>query len=276
MGWKVDIPLCKVRLTSCDLNPNQRRAVDWNDGPLLVLAGPGSGKTTVLAGRGPDRHPRRGDPRPAGRRRGIAAWLPLLFRRYCDALVAANRLDFGSLLHFANRLLREKPAGARVVRLGWTHICVDEFQDTNRAQYDLARLIAPGRRHNVFVVADDDQVIYQWNGASPRRFDDLRRDYELETIQLPESYRCPPEILDRANRLIRHNRRLIISRKTVAVREARGRTRTSSGKRSSAARLKKPSSWGATCASGGWLRAIASCSVEPTGWCSSLPKGSSL
>ena len=132
-------------------------------------------------------------------------WLPLLFRRYCDALVAANRLDFGSLLHFANRLLREKPAVARVVRLGWTHICVDEFQDTNRAQYNLLRLIAPGRRHNLFVVADDDQIIYQWNGASPKRFDDLRRDYELETIQLPESYRCPPEILDRANRLIRHN-----------------------------------------------------------------------
>ena len=147
--------------------------------------------------------------------------LPLLFRRYCDALVAANRLDFGSLLHFANRLLREKPAGARVVRLGWTHICVDEFQDTNRAQYDLVRLIAPGRRHNLFVVADDDQIIYQWNGASPRRFDDLRRDYELETIQLPESYRCPPEIVDRANRLIRHNRRLITSRKIVSVREAR-------------------------------------------------------
>ena len=60
-----------------------------------------------------------------------------------DALIEANRLDFGSLLHFATRLLREKPAVARVVRLGWTHICVDEFQDTNRAQYDLLRLIAP-------------------------------------------------------------------------------------------------------------------------------------
>ena len=59
-------------------------------------------------------------------------------------------------------------------------------------------------------------------GPSPKRFDDLRRDYELETIQLPESYRCPLEIVDRANRLIRHNTRLVTSRKTVAVREARG------------------------------------------------------
>ena len=148
-------------------------------------------------------------------------WLPPLFRLYCDALIEANRLDFGSLLHFATRLLREKPAVARVVRLGWTHICVDEFQDTNRAQYDLLRLIAPGRQHSLFVVADDDQIIYQWNGASPKRFADLRRDYDLQTIQLPESYRCPAEIVDHANRLIAHNRRLIETRKTVSLRERR-------------------------------------------------------
>ena len=85
-------------------------------------------------------------------------WLPSLFNRYRDALVDANRLDFGSLLHFAIRLLTGHPAVARVVRLSWTHICVDEFQDTNRAQYDLLRLVAPGRHHNLFVVADDDPV----------------------------------------------------------------------------------------------------------------------
>ena len=313
-------------ITFDDLNPNQRRGADWNNGPLLVLAGPGSGKTAVLtlrilrlleendrasalaltftdkaAAEMRDRVDRRlgghtdrallstfhafavdilgqhgshlgirpdfrpltqdedriaileevirdlpggdaglpsdrtnllhlidrlfsesyGRDGPSSSLTTTPRWLPLLFRRYCDALVAANRLDFGSLLHFANRLLREKAAVARVVRLGWTHICVDEFQDTNRAQYDLLRLIAPGRRHDLFVVADDDQIIYQWNGASPGRFDDLRRDYELETIQLPESYRCHPEIVDRANRLIRHNRRLITSRKIVSVREAR-------------------------------------------------------
>ena len=144
-----------------------------------------------------------------------------LFRRYCDALVAANRLDFGSLLHFTNRLLREKQAVARVVRLGWTHVCVDEFQDTDRAQYDLLRLIAPGRRHNLSVVADDNPTIYHWNGASPKRFDDLRRDYDLETVQLPESYRCPREIVECANRLIAHNGRPIATRKTGSPRERR-------------------------------------------------------
>ncbi len=311
--------------TLADLNANQKRAVDWNDGPLLVLAGPGSGKTVVLtlrvvrlleenedasalaltftnkaAAEMRDRVDRRlgahtdrarlctfhafaidilgqhgshqgirpdfqlmaqdedrvaileevitelpdgdaelppdranllhlidrlfsesyGGDGPSSSLTTTPPWLPPLFRRYCDALVAANRLDFGSLLHFANRLLREKPAVARVVRLGWTHICVDEFQDTNRAQYDMLRLIARGRRHNLFVVADDDQIIHQWNGASPRRFDDLRNVYELETVQLPESYRCPPEIVEQANRLIGHNTRLVTTRKTVSVREA--------------------------------------------------------
>ncbi len=134
------------------------------------------------------------------------AWVPPLFAAYCTALVAANRLDFGGLLHFTRRLLRERPGVARVLRVGWTHVCVDEFQDTNKAQYDLLRLIVPETQPNLFVVADDDQVIYQWNGASPERLQALQRDYQMEVVQLPESYRCPPEIIDLANRLIGHNR----------------------------------------------------------------------
>ena len=130
------------------------------------------------------------------------AWVPLLFGRYCGLLVAANRLDFGSLLHFARRLLAEKPGVARVVRLGWTHLCVDEFQDTNRAQYDLLRLIAPDPGARLFVVGDEDQIIYQWNGASPERLAQLRQDYNLHVVQLPECYRCPASVIALANRLI--------------------------------------------------------------------------
>ena len=133
------------------------------------------------------------------------AWVPLLFGRYCGLLVAANRLDFGSLLHFARRLLAEKPGVARVVRLGWTHLCVDEFQDTNRAQYDLLRLIAPDPGARLFVVGDEDQIIYQWNGASPERLAQLRQDYNLHVVQLPECYRCPASVIALANRLIVHN-----------------------------------------------------------------------
>ena len=112
---------------------------------------------------------------------------------------------------------------AKVVRLGWTHICVDEFQDTNRAQYKLLRLLAPSRDHNLFVVADDDQIIYQWNGASPRRFRDLHRDYDVQVIPLPENHRCPPEIVSLASRLIERNASRVSRRRTVAVRDVGGR-----------------------------------------------------
>ncbi|MGE3424948.1 MAG: ATP-dependent helicase [Dehalococcoidia bacterium] len=293
------------------LNENQRHAVLWNDGPMLVLAGPGSGKTRVLAmrvarlveedpdasvlaltftnkaaaemrervdhilGQRADRahlctfhsyatevlrqHGSHLGVRPdftlltldedrlallepvvreledAGQlvpadRQSILRlldhlfresyeggasgpgltttpkWVPPLFERYCESLVANNRQDFGSLLHLASRLLRDKPGVARVLRIGWSHVCIDEFQDTNKAQFDLMKLLVPSRDANLFVVGDDDQIIYQWNGASPERLQALRADYDMELVQLPENYRCPSEIIDLANRLIRHNK----------------------------------------------------------------------
>ncbi|MDW7710453.1 MAG: ATP-dependent helicase [Deferrisomatales bacterium] len=133
-------------------------------------------------------------------------WVPELFAEYCQRLTKENRLDFGALLHFARKLLTSFPAVTRVLRAGWTHVCVDEFQDTNRAQYDLLRLMVTENNPNLFVVADDDQIIYQWNGASPERLQALKHDYQMEVLQLPENYRCPREIIDLANQLIQHNR----------------------------------------------------------------------
>lgn len=133
-------------------------------------------------------------------------WVPLLFKGYSSALIDANRLDYGSLLGFTYRLLREKPKVARVLRLGWTHVCVDEFQDTNKAQYDLLKLFVAEKNPNLFVVGDDDQILYQWNGASPERLLALGSDFNMDVVQLPENYRCPPEIVDLANKLIVHNK----------------------------------------------------------------------
>lgn len=298
------------------LNANQRRAVDWNDGPMLVLAGPGAGKTRVLTTRvarliqeTPEKRFRvlaltfttkaaeemRGrvarllGPRirrarlttfhgfaadvlrqhgshvglrpdfailnqdedrrsilqgaideashpdvPAGAtgqgllpmvnrllREGrdgrenpdaplpFAApdrqWIRPIYRTYIRRLSEGNHLDFGALLVCCLRLFRERPGIARDYGIVYPFACVDEYQDTNKVQDLLLRALYPDRKSNLFVVADDDQSIYQWNGASPERIRQLHADYDMEVVQLPESYRCPPDVVRLANNLIAHN-----------------------------------------------------------------------
>lgn len=128
-----------------------------------------------------------------------------VFRGYLARLVKENQLDFGSMLHFTRELLASKPRIARQVRTVYRYVCVDEFQDTNLAQYKVLRLVAPDSSANLFVVADDDQIIFQWNGADPKRLEELKRDYDPQIIQLPENYRCPAQVVEIANRLIAHN-----------------------------------------------------------------------
>lgn len=131
--------------------------------------------------------------------------LPPLYAEYRRQLISGNRLDFGTLLMCAIELLEKKPAIARQFHLVYRFVCVDEFQDTNLSQSRLLRLIVPAKNPNLFVVADDDQIIYQWNGASPERLEALRSDYSMQVVQLPENYRCPPEVIELANALIQHN-----------------------------------------------------------------------
>lgn len=315
-----------MNLSDIQLNENQRTAVDWTEGPLLVLAGPGSGKTLVLTLRAArllqadadasvlaltftnnaaDEMRERLDKLMGGRadrahlctfhsfavdilrqhgshvgiqpdfslitldddrvavleqvisnlqydtsavpsdRKNLLflldrlfaesydggcevasmmhtpPWLPQLFRDYCEALQQSNRLDYGGLLHFARKLLSQSAGVARLTRLAWQFICVDEFHDTNRAQYDLLHLLIGGLNPNLFVVADEDQIIYQWNGASPERLLALQDDFGMEVLQLPENFRCPPVIIQLANNLISHNqtrsegKEPLIARKTA-------------------------------------------------------------
>jgi len=296
------------------LNENQRSAVEWTGGPLLVLAGPGSGKTKVLTTRishvlsnAPNEHfrvlaltftskaatemrerletltPHAGtrvllttfhsfaadilrqhgshlgfkpdftiltqesdrervlqDALGDIRREGIdldpadlklmpvldrlltdciadadvgtrisdphlAVKVAALFMAYKARLVSHNRVDFASLIYFTIQLLRDKGRIAKQLRTVYTYICVDEFQDTNLAQYTILRLLCGNAYPNLFVVADDDQIIYQWNGASPERLNALKEDYKMDVIQLPANYRCPPEVIELANNLIQNN-----------------------------------------------------------------------
>jgi DNA helicase-2/ATP-dependent DNA helicase PcrA len=128
-----------------------------------------------------------------------------LYKEYRRQLMSNNRLDFPSLLILALELLRSKPAVAKQLRTIYKYVCVDEFQDTNLAQSRLLRAILGDSPSELFVVADDDQIIYQWNGASPERLQELRDDYAMSVIQLPVNYRCPPSVIALANKLISHN-----------------------------------------------------------------------
>lgn len=126
-------------------------------------------------------------------------------KRYCNSLLQQNRVDMDFVLPFIIRLLEEHPAAQKLVRVEFPFVCVDEFQDSNVAQMAFLRLIASVSGQGLFVVADDDQLIYAWNGASVERIAELRAAFNPSVFQLPENYRCCPEILELANRLIGNN-----------------------------------------------------------------------
>lgn len=135
----------------------------------------------------------------------LAEKIDFLYRGYRARLREGNELDFATLLCFAYELLEERPAVAKQLRSVYRHILVDEFQDTNFAQVEFLRRLVGDDPWNLFVVADDDQIIYAWNGADPQRLDELRAAYSMEVIQLPTNYRCPPAVIELANALIVHN-----------------------------------------------------------------------
>jgi len=292
-----------------DLNPRQREAVRYLDGPLLVLAGAGSGKTRVITakiahlvgqagisarhitavtftnkaaremkarvGRLLDAESARGltvstfhtlglnilrrELAAAGLRRGfsifdeqdveqllrelskkneadrdtlqrarwqISAWkndligpdtaiataeddhgafYAALYGAYQRALRAYNAVDFDDLILLPVTLLRDDGA----LRERWQnrirYLLVDEYQDTNSAQYELVKLLV-GVRAALTVVGDDDQSIYAWRGARPENLARLRDDFpRLKLIKLEQNYRSTGRILQAANRLIANN-----------------------------------------------------------------------
>lgn len=131
--------------------------------------------------------------------------LAAIYAEYRSRLIKANQMDFGSLLALAVDLLEKKPAIVKQIRRVYSYVCVDEYQDTNLAQFRLLVQLVPEKNPSLFVVADDDQVIYQWNGASPARLQELRDRFNMQVLQLPENFRCPPEVIALANNLISHN-----------------------------------------------------------------------
>ena len=129
----------------------------------------------------------------------------LVYERYQQALLANNALDFDDLLFWVYRLLRDHDDLRSAYRRRFQHLLVDEFQDTNTAQYSLLRLLA-GENPDLFVVGDPDQSIYRWRGADYRNVHRFQEDYpQARTILLEQNYRSTQTILDVATAVIDRN-----------------------------------------------------------------------
>lgn len=121
------------------------------------------------------------------------------------ALKAANAMDFDDLLLHPLTLFREHPDRLRAYQERFSFVLVDEFQDTNKAQYELVRRI--GAHRNVFAVGDDDQSIYGWRGADVGNMREFLRDFDgARLVRLEENYRSTQVVLDVANGVIAENR----------------------------------------------------------------------
>jgi len=139
----------------------------------------------------------------------------IVYRLYEDELRRLNALDFNSLIFEAYRLLTGFPAIAARYRRSYPHWLIDEFQDTNSAQYRLVRALAGKDFQSIFAVADDDQIIYQWNGASYQQIQSYLSDFSARVLQLPTNYRCPPAIVEAANHLVVYNAQRTTAKKPL-------------------------------------------------------------
>jgi DNA helicase-2/ATP-dependent DNA helicase PcrA len=128
-----------------------------------------------------------------------------VYARYQDLLRANSALDFDDLLMLAVRLFQQHEDILHKYQQRYVHILVDEFQDTDSAQYQLVRLLTETRR-NLFVVGDEDQSIYGWRGADFRNVRRFRQDYpEARVILLEQNYRSTQNILEAARHVIALN-----------------------------------------------------------------------
>jgi DNA helicase-2/ATP-dependent DNA helicase PcrA len=129
-----------------------------------------------------------------------------VYDRYQKVLLATNAMDFGDLLVNAVRVLREFPEVLEYYRRALHYILVDEFQDTNKVQYMLIRLLAEPRR-NLFVVGDDDQSIYAFRGATISNILEFEKDFpNTQVVKLEQNYRSTSNILNAAHAVIEKNK----------------------------------------------------------------------
>ena len=130
-----------------------------------------------------------------------------VYTLYQKELRTNNALDFDDLLLFTVELLNENPEVRQFYQNKFEYILVDEYQDTNRCQYELVNLLVTDTRQNICVVGDDDQSIYAFRGADIRNILDFEKDYpDTRVLRLEQNYRSTQNILDAAWGVVHNNR----------------------------------------------------------------------
>lgn len=128
-----------------------------------------------------------------------------IWARYTKQLTDEKSLDFDDLLLKATLLLKNNPEILKHYQNTWKYIHIDEYQDTNKVQYEMSRLLS-GKHHNICVVGDIDQNIYTWRGATIKNIMNFEEDYpEMKEIILEQNYRSTQTILSAANEIIKKN-----------------------------------------------------------------------
>lgn len=130
---------------------------------------------------------------------------PRIYRSYQERLKESNAVDFDDLLFLPVKLLKEFPEVKEYYQKRWTHLLIDEYQDTNEAQYTFVKLLVE-HSLNIFVVGDPDQAIYSWRGANIHNILNFERDFAgARVILLEQNYRSRSTILQASNALISQN-----------------------------------------------------------------------
>ena len=128
-----------------------------------------------------------------------------IYARYCELCRQSGVMDFDDILLYMNILLKREPEALKAISARFDHILVDEYQDTNMAQYIILRKLA-APHHNLCVVGDDSQSIYGFRGAQIQNILNFRKDFpEAKTFRLERNYRSTSTIVNAANTLIAHN-----------------------------------------------------------------------
>ena len=129
-----------------------------------------------------------------------------IFAKYNDRLHKSNAMDFDDLLYYMNVLLRDSPEALFKYQNRFTYILVDEYQDTNYAQYLIIKRLS-ALSHNICVVGDDAQSIYGFRGADIQNILNFKRDYpDTRIFKLEQNYRSTQNIVNAANAVIKHNK----------------------------------------------------------------------